>query len=50
MKNVITLFIFFIVGNVNAQIINFTDANFKDKLLSANISSQSLKTNQLIDC
>lgn len=39
MKNVITLFIFFIVGSVNAQIINFTDANFKAKLLSANNSN-----------
>ena len=39
MKNVITLFIFFIVGNVNAQIINFTDANFKDKLIALGVDT-----------
>lgn len=39
MKNILTIFIFFIVGSINAQIINFTDANFKAKLVSASISN-----------
>jgi Secretion system C-terminal sorting domain len=39
MKNILTIFIFFIVGNINAQIINIPDANFKAKLLSANSSN-----------
>ena len=51
MKNVITLFIFFLMGSINAQIINFTDANFKAKLLSANISNSvalDINGNQII--
>ena len=51
MKNILTLFIFFIVGSINAQIINFTDTNFKAKLLSANISNSvalDINGNQIV--
>ena len=39
MKNVITLFIFFLMGSINAQIINFTDANFKAKLIALGVDT-----------
>ena len=39
MKNILTIFIFFIVGSINAQIITIPDVNFKAKLLSASTSN-----------
>ena len=39
MKKYLLLFIFFTIGTINAQIINFPDANFKAKLLSASLSN-----------
>ena len=39
MKNSLTLFIIFIVGTINAQVINIPDANFKAKMLSASLSN-----------
>lgn len=39
MKKYLLLFIFFAIGTINAQIINFPDANFKAKLLSASLSN-----------
>lgn len=36
MRKLLLLFLLSIVGSINAQIINFTDANFKAKLLEAN--------------
>lgn len=39
MKKIIALFIFFLIGSVNAQIINFSDANLKAKLLSASLTN-----------
>lgn len=39
MKNILILLIFFLVGNINAQIINFTDANFKAKLIALGVDT-----------
>lgn len=42
MKNLITLFIFFfLVGNINAQIITIPDVNFKAKLISLGIDTNT---------
>ena len=51
MKNTLTLFIFFIIGTINAQIINIPDANFKAKLVSATSSNnvaQDLNYNSIV--
>lgn len=47
MKNVIVLFIFLIVGNINAQTINIPDANFKAKLLQADVNNNIALANNL---
>ncbi|HCQ13838.1 T9SS type A sorting domain-containing protein [Flavobacterium sp.] len=47
MKNILTIFIFFIVGNINAQIIPIPNANFKAKLLQADINNTIALSNDL---
>ena len=48
MKKLYFLF-FFVIGFLgNAQIVNFTDANFKAKLLSASPSNQIASTSSLV--
>jgi uncharacterized repeat protein (TIGR01451 family) len=39
MKNLIIIFLFLSLGNLNAQIINIPDANFKAKLLLADVNN-----------
>jgi hypothetical protein len=47
MKNILTIFIFFIVGNINAQIIPIPNANFKAKLLQADVNNTIALANDL---
>lgn len=48
MRKITLLFMFFIVGNINAQTINFPDANFKARLVSADVATNQIASTESI--